>query len=433
LIRGTQRALFHAALAGVTLAGCGAPGPQVPLGTASDSFSLSRVYSLQGQPQIIVKHEIPGDGHPGISTKPFLKWVHYDAATGLEIDAVTGGDYRRILKDLRRTPGIAYAEPNFRISLPRAPQWEGDRGAHEPNFPGVFAPQLIRSLEANQKTTGTGQVIAIVDTGVDLTHPDFAGKLVSGINLVDSTQPPADDHGHGTNCAGIAASLPDSTNGIVGVAPGAQIMPVKVMGADGEGSDATIAAGIRWAADHGATVINLSLASPESSQTCQEAIQYALDKGVVLVAAMGNGGNNKKSYPAAYPGVIAVAASDVNDAHPSFSQSGPWCSVTAPGYSILSTFPTYQVTSIDDYLKNKSFCEKLGVRMGLKYAYVTGTSQATPHVAGLAALVKALDPSLGPNDVKRRIEKSADDVPEMFGSTYDSRFGYGRINAMRAL
>lgn len=415
------------------LAGC--VGPEIAALRFTDSVSLSHVYSVGSQPQIIVKHAPGASRDAGWlkGTGAQLKLVRSNAAAGTDVVAVTSGSFQSALQALSKTPGVLYAEPNYRLSLPDLSGEPLARGAHEPNFPGVFAPQLIHSLEVNQQTMGVDQVIAIVDTGIDLTHPNFAGKLVPGINILDAAKSPADDAGHGTNCAGIAASLPDKTAGIVGVAPGAKLMPVKVLDAEGNGSEESMAAGIRWAADHGATVINLSMGGPDSSQTGEEAIQYAISKGIVVVASMGNGGFGKKSYPAAYPGVIPVAASDVNDAHPGFSNTGPWCSVTAPGYSILSTYPTYRVTGIDEYLKNKFLCEKYGLRMELKYAYLSGTSQAAPHVAGLAALLKSVHPEMLPEEIKRRMEKGADDVPEMFGSKFDTRFGYGRINAMRAI
>jgi len=130
--------------------------------------------------------------------------------------------------------------------------------------------------------------------------------------------------------------------------------------------------------------------------------------------------------------VIAVGATDINDKVPSFSQFGSWESVSAPGYSILSTFPTYHVAGMDEYAQDKAFWEKNGMRATPKYAYLTGTSQATPHVAGLAALVRAAHPELTPDQVKARIEGAAAHPTGMLGS-FDPHYGHGRIDAQQAI
>lgn len=430
MTRNSRLALVLGSLSLIGLVGCSVPnsGSQ---GLKASSVSMSQVYSVGGQPQVIVKRRVGGTP---VSIKSLRK-VRATQIEGVEVDAVTDGDVDAALAALKNDPTVEYAELNFRMTAPNALQDLQQRGitpSPESNFKGEYGPKLAHVLDVHAKTTGKGQVIAIVDTGVDLTHPDLAPKLVPGVNTAESGKTAADDQGHGTNCAGIAASLEDKQGGIIGVAPGAKIMPVKVLGADGSGSDASVAEGIRWAADHGATVISLSLGGPSATQTGAEAVKYALSKGAVVVAAMGNNGSGSKSYPAAYPGVIAVGASDINDKITSFSQYGSWISVSAPGYSILSTFPTYHVSGMDDYQQNKDFMEKFGMRMELKYAYVTGTSQATPHVAGLAALVRSMNPSLTPDQVKAKIEKAAARTPGMT-SSFDIHYGYGRMDALKAL
>ncbi|HEY9854547.1 MAG TPA: S8 family peptidase [Stenomitos sp.] len=415
----------------LSLVGCGMPNSGTAIRSTTGT-AMSNVYSVGGQPQLIVKRRM---GIQALSSVKNVRRVRSTQISGVEVDAVTDGNLEAALQALKNDPSVVYAEPNYRLSIPTLQdevKAEAITPNPESNFKGEYGPKLIQSLEANAKTDGKGQIIAVVDTGVDLTHPDLAPKLVPGVNTADTKATAADDQGHGTNCAGIAASLKDDQGGIVGVAPGAKIMPVKVLGADGSGSDASVAEGIKWAADHGATVISLSLGGPSPTQTGAEAVKYALSKGCVVVAAMGNNGSGQKSYPAAYPGVIAVAASDCNDKIASFSQYGTWCSVSAPGYSILSTFPTYNVSGIDEYAKNKDFMEKFGMRMQLKYAYVTGTSQATPHVAGLAALVRAANPSLTPDQVKAKIEGAAVHTSGMTAD-FDLHFGHGRINALKAL
>ncbi|HEY9765642.1 MAG TPA: S8 family serine peptidase, partial [Chroococcales cyanobacterium] len=190
-----------------------------------------------------------------------------------------------------------------------------------------------------------------------------------------------------------------------------------VLGPGGNGSDAGVAEGITWAADHGAEIISLSLGGPEESKVMKDAVDYAAAKGTLVVAAMGNAGNGEKSYPAAYPGVLAVGATDEKDEAAEFSQYGEWISVSAPGVAIYSTFPTYKV-DMNEYGYPQN------------YAALDGTSMATPAVAGLAALVKSMYPGLDAAGIRKRIEKSADDRGD---TGFDAHFGHGRVNALRAL
>jgi thermitase len=431
MTRTFRTAPIFALLLAVT--GCGAH-PTAAHSTWGTELSANsaQVFAVNGQQEVIVKLR------SSRAMPKAVKNVHRVRATrmaGVEIHAVTDGNIAAALAAFKADPAVEYAEPNFRVSIPETKQnlrAMRASAAQPVNFPGEYGPKLTHATDVWSKTDGTGQVIAIVDTGIDLTHPDLAPKLVAGTNTADPKGTAADDQGHGTNCAGIAASLEDKTGGIVGMAPGAKIMPVKVLGSDGSGSDASVAEGITWAADHGATVISLSLGGSGATQTGANAVTYALSKGAVVVAAMGNDGTGGKSYPAAYPGVIAVAATDINDTVASFSQFGSWCSVAAPGYSILSTFPTYHVAEMDSYAQEKDFWESHGMRAAEKYAYLTGTSQATPHVSGLAALVRAANPSLSPAQVKSKIEGAAAHPTGMAGA-FDVHFGHGRIDATKAI
>ncbi|PWK12846.1 S8 family serine peptidase [Tumebacillus permanentifrigoris] len=286
-----------------------------------------------------------------------------------------------------------------------------DRVVEQPNDTFYSSNQwnlpLIKADKAWQMTTGDpGVIIAVVDTGVDLDHPDLKGKLVAGRNIIAGNDQPQDDNGHGTHCAGIIAARTNNLEGIAGVDWNSKIMPVKAMAADGTGSVADIADGVVWAADHGANVINLSLGDYEDSDYLHEAIKYAYDKGVVVTAAMGNDGSGEPSYPAAYPEVIGVAANDENNETATFSNFGGHCSVSAPGVAIPSTYPNR------------------------RYVALSGTSMASPHVAGVAGLVKSINKDLKPDDVRRILEKTADDLgPE----GKDEYFGNGEINVSRAV
>lgn len=286
-----------------------------------------------------------------------------------------------------------------------------DRVVEQPNDVFYSSNQwnlpLIKADKAWQINTGDPKIkIAVIDTGVDLNHPDLEGKLTEGMNMLDPSEPPQDDNGHGTHCAGIIAARTNNLEGIAGVDWGSKIMPIKAMDAEGSGTAVDIADGIYWATDHGANVISLSLGEYSDSDYLHQAIRYAYDKGVAIFAAMGNDGISDPSYPAAYPEAIAVAANDENSETASFSNYGPHTSVTAPGVAIPSTYPDR------------------------RYVALSGTSMATPHVAGVAGLIKSINPSLNPDAMRKILQDTADDLGP---KGHDDYYGYGQINVAKAL
>lgn len=264
----------------------------------------------------------------------------------------------------------------------------------------------------NRNVSGAGVTIAVVDTGVDLTHPDLAANLVGGTSTVSYTPSPDDDYGHGTHVAGIAAGIANN-GGIMGVAPGAKIMPVKVLDYNGSGYMTDVAEGVTWAADHGADVINLSLSGVNNNSTLANAVTYAYNKGALIVAAAGNCGDyyyylngcsyeDQPSYPAALDNVVAVASTTSYDGQSSFSTQGIYVDIAAPGSSIYSSYPSST------------------------YATESGTSQAAPHVAGLAALIWQKNPGFTAQQVRTQMQNTTVDL----GSAgWDEQFGYGRISA----
>jgi type VII secretion-associated serine protease mycosin len=288
--------------------------------------------------------------------------------------------------------------------------------AYQWNLPQIEAPY------AWTLSTGSGDVIvAVLDTGVDLDHPDLQGKTVSGFDFVNNDSDASDDEGHGTHVAGIVAARTNNSQGVAGVSWESKIMPVKVLDWSGGGTHSEIAEGIRWAADHGAHVINLSLGGESGSTTLQNAINYAYNQGVLVVASAGNSyqEGNPVIYPAAYPHVVAVAATGDQDEHASYSETGSYVDVAAPGGNPTSGWdsnPNHWIMST--YLG------------GSGYAQVVGTSQAAPHVAGLAALVWSVSSSLSNDQVEQIIEETAVDLGD---SGRDDVFGYGRIDAYSAL
>jgi thermitase len=258
-------------------------------------------------------------------------------------------------------------------------------------------------------------VIAVVDTGVQSSHPDLAGKVVAGYDFVNNDSDPSDDQGHGTHCAGIAAAQTNNGTGIAGIAGwngdssasdavSTKIMPVKVLAADGSGTTSGVADGIIYAADHGAKVINLSLGGG-GTITLENAVNYAFSKGCVIVGAAGNSGSSSLSYPGAYPNVLSVASTDSTDTLSNFSNYGSWVKVAAPGQDIASTY----------------------INGG--YVYMSGTSMATPLVAGQAALIRSQNPSLSNAQVESLIVGNTDPYNPYMGRTIAG----GRVNVYRSL
>ncbi len=284
--------------------------------------------------------------------------------------------------------------------------------------PQTTAGADIKATAAWDETHGDpGVVIAILDTGVDMTHPELSAKVVSaGHDFANDDEDATDDFWHGTHVAGVAAADTNNSEGIAGVAWDCKILPVKVTAADGTGFYSWIIDGIIWATDQGAKVINLSLGGDVDDPFLEDACKYAFDKGVVIVAAAGND-TASVVYPAAYDDyVLAVAATDYNDEPADFSNFGPQVDVAAPGVYILGPAPQWYVG--DGFLP---------------YIFGSGTSASTPHVSGMAALIMSLKPELKPAEVMAIIRYTADDVNKAAHPGRDDFIGYGRINMQRAL
>jgi thermitase len=309
---------------------------------------------------------------------------------------------------------VLYAEPNYRLHLDFVP--------NDPDFSSQWALTAINAPGAWDITIGTSAItIAIIDTGIDLTHPDLMAKVVPGATFVPGTTYPQDDNGHGTHVAGVAAASTNNGIGIAGVSWNARLMPVKVVDASGNGTYAQLIQGIGYAVDNGARILNMSLGGYAYSQALQDVITYAHDqRGALLIAASGNcgsGGNNcpqvnAVQYPAAMAGVVSVAATTVSDAWAGFSTHNSYVDVAAPGVGIYSTYWT---------------------TLGHGYTYFSGTSQATPHVSGLAALIWSVRPGLTADEVETVLENTAADVNAAIYPGRDDYLGYGRIDARRAV
>ncbi|MDQ1287534.1 MAG: thermitase, partial [Actinomycetota bacterium] len=257
---------------------------------------------------------------------------------------------------------------------------------------------------------GASQVVAVIDSGVDSTHPDLASQLMPGTDLVARGGDGwTDPYGHGTHVAGIIAARAGNKVGIAGLAPDARILPVRVLDANGEGWDSDIADGVIWSADSGADVINLSLGGPGASEVVRSAVLYAVGRGAVVVAAAGNERTkgNPVNYPAGFDlaGQLAVAATTRDRVSASYSNTGPYVTIAAPGDGIVSTVRgTYEQKS--------------------------GTSMATPYASAAVALLRAVSPSLPPADVISAFVSTADDLE---ASGRDDATGNGLIDPVGAL
>jgi type VII secretion-associated serine protease mycosin len=306
---------------------------------------------------------------------------------------------------------------------------------NDPYYPDQWALAHIGAPCAWARTIGSPDVtVAVVDSGVDMGHPDLVDRLRDdGRDFVDGDDDPSDENGHGTNVAGIIAATIDNGEGGAGMAPGIKILPVRVMNARGAGSDRSIARGIRYAADKGAQVINLSLGATLTidadtvSELVTSAIRYAQDKGALVIVAAGNDFLPlENAIVGENPDVLVVAATDQNDVKADFSNSGPWIGITAPGVHILSTMPTYDV-----YLTSQVPREE---RFRKNYDYMTGTSQATPLVSGLAALIFSAHPDWDAHQVEQAIKARAADISRQNATLARQGFlGSGRIDACQAL
>ncbi len=346
---------------------------------------------------------------------------------------VPPGAEKAVLAQLQRDPRLAYAELDYRVQALESPDDE--------RWPDQWALHTIQAAQAWDITHCQGTVVAVLDTGVHLEHPDLGSVLwtnigeIPGNGLDDDGNGKADDvhgwhfyqncntgvcvpqenrilqddNGHGTHVSGIIAAQTNNGIGIAGVSWGAQAMIVKVLDAYGDGYYSDVAAGIVYAADNGAKVINLSLGGAESSLLLQDAIDYAHSRGVLIVAAAGNDGGNVL-YPAACDNVVAVAASDQVDQRAGFSNYGPQVDIAAPGDGILSTWPW-----LDGYYSKR------------------GTSMAAAHVSGAAALLASWRPDFSNVQVEHRLTTEADDVNAEGYPGHDPYMGWGRLNVHQAL
>lgn len=302
---------------------------------------------------------------------------------------------QRMLKHYKDHVLIEHVEPNYYLQASFTPN--DPFFPYQYNLPKINAPAAWDISQSNSSVK-----IAIIDTGVQLNHPELAGKILPGYDYVDYDNIPEDGNGHGTHVAGIAASITNNGVGIAGVAPLASIVPLRVLDNNGQGTTGNVGNGLVYAANNGIQVVNLSLGGPTGEAFLQAAVQYAWDRGAVIIAAAGNDNTSYPIVPASYPNVIAVASTNPSDLKSNFSNYGSWVDMAAPGDTILSTY------------------------LGGSYAYLSGTSMAAPHVAGVAALLAAR----GKTNAQIRDALCFASDPVSGSGVY---WTYGRLNAYQSL
>jgi thermitase len=325
-------------------------------------------------------------------------------SANIHLFATQDDDLEEELEEVRQEEEVIWAEPNFVNSIPSGDGFKTWKwGGQEPNGyvnQEAFAQVVLAPAHTVEK--GDGMIVAVLDTGLSLSHPAFAGRLVPGRDVVSDDLAPNDDGpgfgwGHGTHIAGIVARI----------APEARILPVRVLNRDGRGNTFTLAFAIEWAVLNGADVINLSLGADAESQLLEDTVAWAQQQGVVVVAAAGNDNSSVLQFPAGFANVIGVAAVDGWERKADFSNYGAWVDIAAPGVGITSTVP----------FSNNG------------YAGWSGTSMSTAFVSGAAALVRAS--GIGAEEVQGVLVRSAGSL-----ATTDPEFGTrlgGLLNVARAL
>jgi thermitase len=317
---------------------------------------------------------------------------------------------------LKRSSSVEFVEFDSLVTTQFVPNDTYYATAYPSSHNGNIAqwgPSAVSAPAAWDVTQGDpSTVIAIVDTGVDDTHPDLAEKIVGEYSLTGKVK---DGFGHGTHCAGIAAAATNNGTGVAGMCPNCKILSVKVLDDNGSGYMSDVADGITYAADHGASVISLSLGGSARSETLRAALDYAVNHNALPVCAMGNSSATSAPEPAYWGSCLSVVAADSNGNKASFSNYGIRADVSAPGVGILSTLPTYST-----YLSNHGYKPN--------YDALSGTSMATPMVAGIAGLVRSRNPNLTATQTKGIIIATAGD-----GKSWSSELGFGLVNARLAV
>lgn len=394
--RGSRRLLFPVAVVQAIVLSA-----SIALGSAGYAAQPSRV----AQPPVSwVKGHILVQPRAGLPDAEFAKAL---AAQGgkavgrlgnLDVYLVSlppTASEQAVASALAHNPHIKFAEVDRLVAPSFVP--------NDPFYSSEWHLPMVGAPTAWNTSIGAGITVAILDSGVDATHPDLQGQLVPGWNFYDNNSNTADVYGHGTKVAGVVAALGNNGAGVAGVAWGSRVMPIRVTDTSGVGTLSAFANGLTYAADHGARVANLSF-PVQSSGSTQTAAQYFVNKGGLVFNSAGNYGT-LDSTPASNA-LVSVTATDSTDTLASWSSYGPYVDVSAPGVGIWTT------------------------TVGGGYGGVSGTSFSSPLAAGVAALMMSVNPSLAPSQILSLLESTAVDRGT---AGYDYDYGYGRVNAAAAV
>lgn len=371
----------------------------------SETISESSTYLIQFQPNVSTAAR---DAIIAQMGGVLIRWLPALHVAKVQLIVPTNQQGRQaMLSQVANQPAIAVIEADLTVE-----------GVFDVNDPATldptksYMPQLLHLFPAWDYTTGSRDVvIGVLDSGITHAHPEFADRILPGYDVINDDNDPEDDHGHGTHVAGIAAAALNNGIGMAGICGECSILPVKVLNKNNAGTWSGVAEGLVYAVDHGADIVVLSLGSKTKSQIIEEAVNYAIAHNVLIVAAAGNANSADNFYPAAFDGVLGVGATDKNDEKWVLSNFGAQVDVVAPGDGIYSTF--------------NNLADPTG-----GYAVLSGTSMATPHVAGLAGLLLAQNPTRTAAELLSLIETTATDLGQL---GYDNQFGFGRIDALAAL
>lgn len=350
--------------------------------------------------------------------------------------ADASGDGPAIADALAKHPAVELAEHDSTVRIAFDPNDPLYKAASDPiTGLGQWGIRTAKVDQAWDRVRASSAItVAVIDSGVDATHPDLQGVLLPGGTFVTGGSSQCaegetrDDNSHGTHMAGIIGANANNAQGVAGVAFGVRVLPVKALDCTGAGALSDVANAISFAADRGARIISLSLGSVSDSFTMRRAIESAVARNVLIVAAAGNCGRsgngctslNELNYPAAYPEVIAVGATAIDDTVAFFSTQNETVDIAAPGDRIVSTTPTYPT------FRSRSATNPAR----LNYEAFRGTSQSAPFVAGVAALIWSQDPNLSAAQVRERLLGAVDDLGP---AGRDNGYGAGRLNALRAV
>ncbi|MBZ4416355.1 S8 family serine peptidase [Myxococcus sp. RHSTA-1-4] len=420
-MRMVRRTLGGAVLAVTLATACTPP--------SREQEALPPAEALALDPMDVVENAIVVDFKDGTTKADFDAW-EADWGVDLELNSVESADealtlavgvddVEGVLARIRQHPEVEAAEPLMEVRASYTP--------NDPRYSEQWNLKMIDMPMAWERNRGKGVVVAVLDTGIAYEDhdefkqvPDLKGvKFVKGFDFVNDDEHANDDHGHGTHVAGTIAQATNNKEGVAGVAFEATLMPVKVLNHFGGGTTADIADAIRFAADKGANVINMSLGGGGYSQVMASAVEYARKKGVTVVAAAGNGGRARVEYPAAYPGAVAVSAVGPDGTLAPYSSYGKELDIAAPGGDKRRGD---QGGVLQNTIDPRDPARSV-------YASYQGTSMATPHVAAVAAMLYAAG-AKGPDEVEKALYAGA---KKMAGQAWTEQYGHGLLNAEASL